>query len=300
MQDRREAGERGRHVREDAERAAERRDDARPGAYRNTYAHRVAVATDVELAIDAVRAGMDVVRARSGERLERVAKGADDFATEADLGAERAIRSVLGDAGPGDAVVGEELGGSGDAGARVWLVDPLCGTRNFASGAGEYCTNVALRVDGVLTVAAVGDPRRDRICWTDGHVAGVRCDGRDAPLRPGARNRIVELNADEPWDRLGSALLADRTFREWMTPRVSATTLVLAWVAAGNRAAYVNEGDLRGNVHFAAGIALCRGAGCVVTDLAGDHPDSGRGLLVAADRDVHRELRRRIDALRPH
>ena len=68
------------------------------------------------------------------------------------------------------------------------------------------------------------------------------------------------------------------------------TTLALAWVAAGRRAAYVTDGSFVDNVHFAAGIGLGRAAGCVVTDLAGDQLNAGRGLIVAADRDVHERL----------
>lgn len=253
--------------------------------------------TDTELAIDAVQAGLDVVGAMLGQLLERFEKGETDFATTADIEAERAIRSVLRKGRAGDAIEGEELGESAGTGSRVWLVDPLCGTRNFASGAGDYCTNVALNVAGSLTVSAVGDPRRGRIYWTDGRIAGVQDESGDVPLRPSAQNRIIELNADEPWDIVASSLLGDRELREWMTPRVSATTLALAWVAAGHRAAYVNDGDLRGNVHFAAGIALCRGAGCIVTDLRGNDMDSGLGLIIAADQDVHRELRHRISSL---
>ncbi|MFD2356134.1 inositol monophosphatase family protein [Nonomuraea ferruginea] len=52
-------------------------------------------------------------------------------------------------------------------------------------------------------------------------------------------------------------------------PRVVSTTLAVAWVAAMRRAAYVTDGHLQDSVHFAAGIALCRAAGCVVTDLHG-------------------------------
>jgi myo-inositol-1(or 4)-monophosphatase len=253
--------------------------------------------TDVELAIDAVRAGTDVVRAMSGGQLTRIEKGANDFATDADIAAEHAIRSVLRAGRAGDAIEGEELGDPGATGSRVWLVDPLCGTRNFASGAGDYCTNVALCIPGSPTVSAVGDPRRGLIYWTDGDTAGARGEAGDVPLRPSTQNRIIELDADEPRDVVASSLLSDRGLREWMTPRVSATTLALAWVAAGHRAAYVNGLDVRGSVHFAAGIALCRGAGCIVTDLRGDGVDSGLGLVIAADEGVHSELRRRITSL---
>lgn len=51
------------------------------------------------------------------------------------------------------------------------------------------------------------------------------------------------------------------------------------------------------NVHFAAGIGLCRAAGCVVTDLTGGDLESGRGLIVAADAVTHERL---VDIIRPH
>lgn len=254
---------------------------------------------DAVLAVDAVLAGMDVVRETSGEAVGRSPKSGNDFVTAADVDAEHAIRTVLRHGRPDDVIEGEELGRSGDADgrcSRLWRVDPLCGTRNFASGAGDYCVNVALCRSGTPVVSAVGDPRRRLVYWTDGVQAGMRTGDGDLPLRPTARNRIVELNADEPWDVVTSRLLRDRAFREWMAPRVSATTLALAWVAAGHRAAYVNDGDLRGSVHFAAGIALCRGAGCVVTDLRGDSLDTGHGLLVAADARVHGELRQFVSS----
>lgn len=256
--------------------------------------------TDAELAIDAVQAAMTVIRSTSWAQVARVRKGAHDFVTSADIDAEHAIRSALRAGRSGDVIEGEELGRSGGPRAKesgVWLVDPLCGTRNFASGAGDYCTNVARRLEGSPTVAAVGDPRRGLVYWTDGESAAVRDEIGDVPVRPGVQNRIVELNADDPRDVVCSRLLGDRRLREWMTPRVSATTLALAWVAAGHRAAYVNDGDLRESVHFAAGIALCQGAGCVVTDLRGNDISSGRGLLIAADERVHRELRDRIGSL---
>lgn len=87
-------------------------------------------------------------------------------------------------------------------------------------------------------------------------------------------------------------LLAHPEFGERFRPRVVSTALALAWVAAGRRAAYVTDGgDLSRSVHFAAGIALCRAAGCVVTGID-DAPvgEAGRGLVVAADDETHRLL----------
>lgn len=62
------------------------------------------------------------------------------------------------------------------------------------------------------------------------------------------------------------------------------------WVAAGRRAAYVSDGNFVDNVHFAAGIELCRTVGCVVTHLRGRQLEGGRGLIAAADADTHYEI----------
>ena len=49
--------------------------------------------------------------------------------------------------------------------------------------------------------------------------------------------------------------------------------------------------DVRDNVHFAAPIAVCRAAGCLVTALDGQPLESGApGLLIAADEQTHAEL----------
>jgi len=82
------------------------------------------------------------------------------------------------------------------------------------------------------------------------------------------------------------------TFAERFRPRVVSTTLALAWVASGKRAAYVTDGgDLSGSVHFAAGVAVCRAAGCVITGIDGYPVGAGGcGLLVAADADSHKLL----------
>jgi myo-inositol-1(or 4)-monophosphatase len=83
---------------------------------------------------------------------------------------------------------------------------------------------------------------------------------------------------------------------------VVSTTLALAWVASGKRTAYVTDGgDLSGSVHFAAGIAVCRAAGCVITGIDG-HPVglAGRGLLAAADAHSHKVLLSMINDLGCH
>lgn len=252
--------------------------------------------TDPMLAVAAAEAGAEIVRTRYGAELDRVEKSAGDFATAADLEAEQVILDLLRAARPDDAVLGEESGrtGAGDA-DRTWLVDPLCGTLNFAARTPLVAVNVALRTGTDVTAAASADPFAREVFWTDGDQAYVRRDGVDEKLLPSGETRLVDVNLDPPFQNLSRfravRLLADQGFAERFLPRVLSTTLAVAWVAAGRRAAYVTDGDMRDSVHFASGIALCRAAGCVVTDLRGRPVHTGAGgLLVAADPETHAAL----------
>ncbi|WP_246080770.1 inositol monophosphatase family protein [Nonomuraea mesophila] len=167
-------------------------------------------------------------------------------------------------------------------------MDPLCGTLNYAAGTMLVAVNVALR-DGA---AAVADPFSGDIFFTDGETAWVRHGGTDALLKPSPVTRLVDVNLDPPFPGAPAFravdLLAHPGFVAHFRPRVVSTSLALAWVAAGKRAAYVTDGgDLSRSVHFAAGIALCRAAGCVVTGIDGAPIEAGRGLVAAADDGTH-------------
>lgn len=252
---------------------------------------------DSELAIGAVEAGCVVLRAKYGTPLVRHDKSLMDFATDADLEAERAVVDVLRDARPSDEFIGEEHGSSGVAATgRSWLIDPLCGTLNFAAETPLVAVNVALRTAGAITAAASADPFTHEVFWTDGTKAWLRRHDTDVALTPSARSKLIDLNLDATGSsdahRLTTVrMLASPAFTTAFRPRVMSTTLALAWVAAGRRAGYVTEGDLEGSVHFTAGIALCQAAGCVVTGLHGQALHTGAGgLVAAADDETHRLL----------
>ncbi|MFD5725221.1 inositol monophosphatase family protein [Streptomyces sp. NPDC058368] len=260
----------------------------------------VTMESDAQVAIRAASAGAAVVREMYGASLTRYEKGGGDFATAADIAAEEAVLDVLRAARPDDAVTGEESGAGGAAGAgRRWLVDPLCGTLNYAVGNMLVAVNVALRdaaSSAGIVAAASADPFSGEVFWTDGAGAWVRgSDGRDARLIPSAGSRLVDLNLDPPFPHAPGfravELMATPEFVAGFRPRVVSSTVAVAWVAAGRRAAYLTDGGpgLRlDSVHFAAGIALCEAAGCVVTGIDGLPVDEGAGgLVVAADRETH-------------
>jgi myo-inositol-1(or 4)-monophosphatase len=151
----------------------------------------------------------------------------------------------------------------------------------------------------VSTAAAVADPFNHEIFWTDGTAAFSRVDRRDIPLVPNGESRLVDLNFDPPFSNApaftAAKLAADSEFVAGFRARVVSTTIALCWVATGQRAAYVTDGDVRNSVHFAAGLAICEGAGCTVTDLLGKPWGRGAtGLLAAADSETHAALLRLV------
>jgi len=253
---------------------------------------------DQAVAIAAATAGAAVVREMYGTDLSHFDKSATDFATEADIASEKAIRETIATYRPEDAFEGEETGRSGDS-ERRWLVDPLCGTLNYAAQTPLAAVNVALVTPTGVTTAVSADPISEEIFWTDGASAWLRKGGGDTVLAPSPRTRLVDIQCDGPLERpfVGGQLVADPRLRAQFGPRVMSSTLAVAWVAAGRRAAYVTDGHLEGSVHFTAGIALCQAAGCVVTDLNGDPIHTGRGMIAAADAATHQLL---LDLVRPH
>ncbi|GGR52373.1 fructose-1,6-bisphosphatase/inositol monophosphatase family enzyme [Nocardioides luteus] len=265
---------------------------------------------DHAVAIAAAAAGAEVVRGMYGSELSHFDKSPTDFATEADIASEKAIRETIATYRPGDAFEGEETGRSGD-GERSWLVDPLCGTLNYAAQTPLAAVNVALTTPEGTRVAASADPISEEIFWTDGVSTGsttrawVRKGGGDTALTPSPRTMLVDIQCDGAPDEpfLGGQLVADPALRRTFGPRVMSTTLALTWVAAGRRAGYVTDdrltegGGLEGSVHFTAPIAICQAAGCIVTDLEGNRLHTGRGMIAAADADTHRQL---LDLVRPH
>ncbi|STZ73015.1 histidinol-phosphate phosphatase, inositol monophosphatase family [Mycolicibacterium fortuitum] len=85
--------------------------------------------------------------------------------TDADRGAEEALRASLASARPGDTVFGEEFGGTTTLTGRQWVIDPIDGTKNFVRGVPVWCTLIALLEDGVPTIGVVSAPALARRWW---------------------------------------------------------------------------------------------------------------------------------------
>lgn len=82
-------------------------------------------------------------------------KGAQDFVTEADGATERFIRDRLAQDFPGEAILGEEMGGAADGTGPLWVLDPIDGTSNFARGSDRWCVSIGLVMGGRAVAGAI-------------------------------------------------------------------------------------------------------------------------------------------------
>ncbi|TQK31264.1 histidinol-phosphatase [Arthrobacter sp. SLBN-53] len=102
--------------------------------------------------------------------------------TDADKGAEEALRATLTAARPGDGIFGEEFGGAPVSTGRVWVLDPIDGTKNFVRGVPVWCTLIALISDGTPVVGVISAPALGRRWWA-AHGLGAHTSFGDRQRR---------------------------------------------------------------------------------------------------------------------
>lgn len=246
------------------------------------------------VAIDAAARALELAGGSvATEASTATAKGARDVVTATDITIEDAVRAVVHQA-LSVPVLGEERGGEAPAGgAPYWLVDPICGTRNLASGIPLYCMNLALVEDGRVSVAVVADPSTGEIDVAErGQGAWALKDGARQRLAVSAQSRTIVIEDSHATGArrehaarfTAAAIRADR----WDL-RALSTTLSLPYVAAGRIAAYVLFWTSA--VHAGAGSLLAAEAGATVSEVDGRPWTIGSDSIVAsADPDLHQTL----------
>jgi len=235
------------------------------------------------VAREAAQAAGDILRERFGGRQRAVASKSSptDVVGEADLAAERAIRAVLAERRPGDALLAEESGASGGDGALRWVVDPLDGTVNYLYGLPQYAVSVAVEdAEGTLA-GVVLDVERGEEWWATSDGPALH-DG--APVRGSTRDELARtlLATGFGYDAAVRAAQGETVAR--LLPevrdvrRAGSAALDLAWTAAGRHDAYYERGVQPWDV--AAGALICARAGLEVRTLL-ERPPQGAGILVA-------------------
>ena len=204
--------------------------------------------------------------------------------TQADRGAEQAIREVLGRAFPAVGFLGEEFGAVGDQ-RRRWIIDPIDGTKNFIRRVPVWATLIGLEEDGEVTVGVIYNPATGELLGArrggGASVNGERITvsttadlGRATLLHAGLRL----LREGGHWD--GLVRLVDATDRQ----RGFGDYLGYALVAEGKAEIYL-ESDLK-PWDLAPCKVIVEEAGGRFTDFAGT-PTIHSGTAFATNGRLH-------------
>ena len=227
----------------------------------------------------ATEAGAQLLRVRD----EFVSSDEQALRDAGDAAAQQLIAGELAAVRPEDAVLSEEAVDDAVrlAANRVWIIDPLDGTREFAEGRDDWAVHVALWSDGELVAGAVALPALDRMVASDEPPA--------VPSRTGERLRIAVSRSRAP--RI--ALVAARELDADLVPMGSAGFKVAA-VMLGEVDAYIHAGG-QYEWDSAAPVAVARAAGLHASRLDGgqlvyNRPDPYLPDLMVCRREIAAEL----------
>jgi myo-inositol-1(or 4)-monophosphatase len=145
-----------------------------------------ALATAVELAGEA---GRLQVRERATLTVHGWKAHANDLVSDVDLASERLIADGLRARFPADGLIAEEGASGAGTSGRLWIVDPLDGTRNYVTGAGPWSVCIALQDGPDTVVAVVHDPAAQE---TFAAVRGGGAQLNGEPLRASDCSRLDE------------------------------------------------------------------------------------------------------------
>ena len=224
------------------------------------------LAQELETAVKAARAAA-AIQMDLYERIESVDfKSEKDVVTEADHRSEEAILEIIGKAFPADAFLAEESGESGQIADRLWVIDPLDGTVNYANGIPFFAVSIGLCIDGQPTLGVVLDPTRDEL-FTAVTGGGAFLDGRRI-RNPGRRLSDAVVSLGLPSRGFGQQYREIRK-RVRITRAMGSATLSLTYVANGRFDAYAQWTKLSVWDICAAGVIAIEG-GAVLTSVLGN------------------------------
>jgi myo-inositol-1(or 4)-monophosphatase len=252
-------------------------------------------------AVKAARQAGDIINFASRDlgQLKIQTKTFNDFVSEVDQAAEKAIIDTLKDAYPDHGFLGEETGDTNKEAENIWIIDPLDGTTNFLHSFPCYCVSIALQQKGVLTQAVIYDPvRNDLFTATKGRGAFLN----DKRIRVGSRIKLQEslIATGFPFREFSyldtyMAMLKDMIKKTSGIRRPGSAALDLAYVAAG-----FSDGFFELNLSawdIAAGGLLVQEAGGIVGDFEGNESWLKTGNIVAANPKVFGQM---LQVLAPH
>ncbi len=191
-------------------------------------------------------------------------KSAGQFATNADVEIERFLRNKLEDKFPGQAIIGEELGGNLSTDHTGWALDPIDGTSNFALGLPIWAISVGYISKGEAVLGAISLPDLDLVLTAEiGKGLRINCE-QASSFRRHPSIKVIALGENDfesgAQTDARAELLRQKGFS---VVRYRCAVFSLAMSALGRLNGYVENGC--GLWDIAAGEVICKEAGLRVT-----------------------------------
>lgn len=229
---------------------------------------------EVSAALDAAEWAAELIR-REYEHFAAVPDAPVSISTHVDKASQELILAYLHERFPADALRAEEdtpgLERVPHDGRRVWVVDPIDGTRGFAKKTGQFSVMVGLLIDGEPAVGVVAEPAQNRTtyawagggCWFKvGDGTSVRCTV--------SRRTAAEAVLTQSWSKPGQPSRPVRALAPARVVETYSGGVKLAQVARGDADVYANVYETFFDWDICAGHVLVTEAGGRVTDLAGN------------------------------
>jgi histidinol phosphatase-like enzyme (inositol monophosphatase family) len=207
-----------------------------------------------------------------------------DPVTEADRGAEAAIRKLIAEHHPEHGVIGEEYGEDRPDAEFVWVLDPVDGTRAFVAGLPLWTTLIGLRHRGRPVLGSIGQPYLGELFI--GSAGGSRLMSRSSstPLKtrpcPDFSRAIIATTDPEacfnPAERQAWRDLRKAT----RLARLGCDAYAYAMVASGTLDVVVESGLKSWDIE--AAVPVIEGAGGCSSDWKGEPIGQNGGTMVLA------------------
>jgi myo-inositol-1(or 4)-monophosphatase len=244
------------------------------------------------IAVEAARRGGAILREGLAGPMDVAQKAGRELVTALDSASEEAIIATIRGECPDDLIVAEESAPEAGRGDRVWIVDPLDGTNNYAHGYPFFSVAIAVEECGSLVGGVVYDPLRDELFVAERgggatlnglpiHVSGAQALN-EALVATGFPYDRTE-NTDNNLANLNRFILAVRGIR-----RGGSAELDLSYVAAGRLDGFWELCLKTWDV--SAGGLIVREAGGTVTNFDGAGWDHRSGDIVASNGRIHEEM----------
>ena len=224
---------------------------------------------EVSVALAAAREAGAMAKGLQGAVATRLKEDGSPV-SDADLAADAIIRHHLVSHFPADAILSEE---APDAPARLacqrlWIIDPIDGTREYLNGRAEWAVQIALAIGGRLVLGVVGIPGEDLVLVGIPGVGGtVVAPAGASPLAIHHQARDVLISSDSKRNRAGAALVR-AALPEFTTLHATSVGIKVWRMLQGRADLYVHPRRIaEWDVAAPAAVLLAAGGGA--TDLAG-------------------------------